>query len=550
MNRNHTLTIGAHLVACSMVLAGLGAGPTRAGAQARSLIVRLKGPMTPQREARLRALGADVYRHLPLIHSIALRLPARAERKLAALPFVSGVSPDSAVRKCDEFTVGSSGADVAFQQFGLTGQDVTVAVVDSGADREPDLATCHGSESRILGSVSFVGDGLGPGDKCGHGTHVAGIIAGNGASSTGPEFYRTFYGIARAANLVDVRVLDSRGAGTVSNVIAGLQWVADHRAKFNIRIVNLSLGHPAGESYTTDPLCQAVEQAWKAGLFVVCAAGNDGRLNATQSAGAANEGYGTAYGSIQSPANDPYVISVGATKSIDGIRAHDEIASYSSRGPTRLDYVLKPDIIAPGNRIISLAVPKGYLEETYGATNDVPRGAYVRGHSQAPSRRYFTLSGTSMAAPVVAGAAALMLQRDPTLTPDTLKARMMLSADKWAYPDGTTDICTFGAGYLNIPAALSSTAVATLPAVSPSLYRDAAGTVYICADDMTGGGADLWGVPGLDSSQLIWGTQLIWGSNAVASSQLIWGTAVWSDHVLWGSDTAAIDLSPAVIVGE
>src|SRR5207247_1759165 len=169
-----------------------------------------------------------------------------------------------------------------------------------------------------------------------------------------------------------------------------------NRQAYNIRVINLSLGHPAGESYTTDPLCQAVEQAWNAGIVVVCAAGNGGRKNSSQDATSSNEGYGTAYGSIQSPANSPFVITVGATKSVDGIRANDRIATYSGRGPTRLDFVLKPDIIAPGNRIVSLNAPYSYLETAYGSANAVPSSEYMTGSSCGLTAYYFRLSGTSM----------------------------------------------------------------------------------------------------------------------------------------------------------
>src|SRR6185437_5575039 len=204
-------------------------------------------------------------------------------------------------------TVGSSGADIAMQQYGVSGTGVTVAVVDSGVyGAHPDLS----AGSRLLASADFVGDGTNLADPCGHGTHVAGIIAGNGAASTGSQYFRTFYGIARNANLVSARVLDANGQSNVSTVLAGIQWVINNRGKYNIRVMNLSLGHPVGESYTTDPLCQAVEAAWKSGIFVVCAAGNSGRLNAAQVPGMDNEGWGTANGSIQSPANDPFVITV------------------------------------------------------------------------------------------------------------------------------------------------------------------------------------------------------------------------------------------------
>src|SRR5262249_43611400 len=153
-------------------------------------------------------------------------------------------------------------------------------------------------------------------DLLGHGTHVAGIIAGNGYNSAGLTYYHTFYGIARRANIVNVRVLDDQGLGTVSNVIAGIGWVVGNKAGYNIRVLNMPLGNPVFESYTTDPLNQAVEAAWKAGIVVVCSAGNDGRvsdfvdtLNHPE-----NEGYGTNYGSINVPGNDPYVITVGAMK--------------------------------------------------------------------------------------------------------------------------------------------------------------------------------------------------------------------------------------------
>jgi serine protease AprX len=160
---------------------------------------------------------------------------------------------------------------------------------------------------------------------------------------------------------VNVRVLDANGGGTVSTVLSGIQWVIQNRSKDNIKVLNLSLGHPVGESYTTDPICQAVEAAWRAGIVVVCAAGNSGRMDAVEDQ-PDNEGWGTAYGSIQCPGNDPYVITVGATKSMDGKRADDKIATYSSRGPSRLDLICKPDLVAPGNKVVSLDVNNSTLD--------------------------------------------------------------------------------------------------------------------------------------------------------------------------------------------
>ena len=341
-----------------------------------------------------------------------------------------------------------------------------MAVIDSGIASHSDLSGSYAS--RVVANVNFVPNEAYAWDLCGHGTHVAGILAGNGNLSTGQDFKQTYYGVARKANLVNLRVLNSSGQGSVSSVVAAVQWAVQNKGAYNIRVMNLSIGHPIGESYTTDPLCQAVESAWRAGIVVVVAAGNEGRLQNTPSSTLNNEGYGTNYGSIQSPGNDPYVITVGAMKNIDAYRAHDRVATYSSRGPSRLDLVLKPDIVAPGNKIVSLAGYNGYLLHNYGATNIVPWYAYRYSEdSTAYSTDYFVLSGTSMATPVVSGAAAMLLEKYPSLSPDTIKARLMLSADKWADPNGNMDPCTYGAGYLNIPAALACTAAPNQSAMSP-----------------------------------------------------------------------------------
>ena len=413
----------------------------------KSVILKIDGALTPAREAQLRSLGADVTRHLGFIGSVTATVSTRSLAKIAALPFVTHISDDSLVKKCDEFTDGSSGAAAAYQQYNLTGLGVTVAVLDTGIQcGHWDLLDAN-NNSRVTTGKDFSGSTAAStySDYCGHGSHVAGIIAGNGAASTGSQCTHTYYGVARQANLINVRVLDQNGQGSVGSVLAGLQWVVQNKSAYNIRVINLSLGHPVGESYTTDPLCQAVEAAWKAGIVVVCAAGNSGRANTTQAAGGANEGWGTAYGTINSPGNDPYVITVGATKSMDGNRWHDRIATYSGRGPSRLDLVLKPDIIAPGNKVISLDVDYATLNAAYGGTNMLPYNAYTTATASGStgtlgaanragagmSNAYFVLSGTSMATPVVAGTAALMLQANPSLTPDTIKARLMISADKW-----------------------------------------------------------------------------------------------------------------------
>ena len=566
-----------------------------------SVILKTAGTLTPAQETSLRALGVDITRRLPIIQSVAVRVPARSLGRVAALPFVTHLSLDGMVQKSDEFTVGSSEAGLAMgagkknKPYLLTGQGVTVAVVDSGVTPVADLSSQSGdlsnkAASRVLASVNFanaLSGGATPGsskgknkggddaegdtdinllagsapssnsyDPCGHGTHVAGIIAGNGSRSPAPYCFHTFSGIAPQANLVNVRVLDQTGQADVSTVIAGLQWVVGHQydnKKAPIRVVNLSLGHPVIESYTTDPLCQAVEAVYRAGIVVVCAAGNQGRFGAMNVSGASNEGWGTDYGSIQSPGNDPYVITVGAAKrvfnpdgSVDVNRTDDKIATYSSRGPSRVDLILKPDIIAPGNKIISLDAQGSALDAYNNGSNQIPYASYVGSQAltslgiMGSSGDYFQLSGTSMASPVVAGAAALMLQASPSLTPDAVKARLMVSADKWAAPDGTGDALTYGAGYLDIPAALASAVTPTLPALSPALLLNGDGTLSLVLNQPSWGGG-LWGT-GLTDLRATWGSSVgadraTWGSTTNSDGSV----SLFMDRATWGSTAAAAD---------
>lgn len=511
-----------------------------------SLVAKVSGELTPHQERQLRALGADIYRHLPIIHSVAFTLPRKRLSRCLDLSFVDHVSFDGQVQKSDAFTVGSSWASSAWQQYNVDGSGVGIAVIDSGVTNEPDFNNLL-LFSRVKAQANFVG-GTNCNDDCGHGTHVAGIAAGNGASSdTLLLNTKTFFGIAKNANIVSVKVLDQYGHGTVSNVVSGIQWAVANRANYNIRVINLSLGHPISESYTTDPLCQAVEYAWKSGIVVVCAAGNDGRLSSTQTPGAPNEGWGTNYGSIESPGNDPYVITVGAMKNYDGNRANDRIATYSSRGPSIGDFVLKPDIVAPGNQVISVEDPNTYLVSAYASTNLVPYSYYTLVgsllHNNHPTNQYFILSGTSMATPVVSGAVALMLQKNPNLSPDTVKVRLMVPADKWCDPSGNYDPCTYGAGYLNIPNAMASTLVATQYAMSPTLSEDANGNVYINQDASLWGTRAVWGTGSVDSARAVWGTGAVNSDNSISSSRAVWGTGAWSTPNGASMSTAGVDLS-------
>jgi serine protease AprX len=378
-------------------------------------------------------------------------------------------------------------------------------VVDSGVRACNDLSEIGAPACGSSRTPTSLPPTISSTTPAGHGTHVAGIIAGNGAASTGSVYYRTFYGIARRANIINIRVLDGKGQGTVSGVAAGIQWAVDNRRTHNIRVMNLSLGHRVGESYKTDPLCLAVEKAWKAGIVVVCSAGNMGRSQDVKSSSLNNEGYGTAYGSIQSPGNSPFVITVGAMKSMGGGRTWDRAATYTSRGPTRLDLIAKPDLVAPGNKVISTLANNSFLDNSYGTTNQIKWNEYATGTSTGSSAKYFRLSGTSMAArwsPEPPPCCCKSTRPDARHGQGPTDA----TADKWALPDGSSDLCTFGAGYLNIPAALKSTAVATTYATSPALSRDSSGNVY------------------LDAQRALWG-----------SAGSIWGTGVTDNRALWGA---------------
>jgi len=232
-------------------------------------------------------------------------------------------------------------------------------------------------------------------DDNGHGTHVAGCAAGNGARSKG-----RYTGSAPKANLVGLKVLDKHGSGNLSDILAAIQFVIDNRKKFNIKVMNLSLGATGKHSYKNDPLCQAAEKAWAAGIVVCAAAGNSG------------PGSGT----VSTPGIDPVIITVGAENTRRTIRINDDIiARFSGRGPTA-DRLTKPDVVAPGVNIISLRAP--------GSTADKQQAGSRVGKS------YFVLSGTSMATPICSGIAALMIHKKPGITPDAVKRALKATARK------------------------------------------------------------------------------------------------------------------------
>jgi serine protease AprX len=266
------------------------------------------------------------------------------------------------------------------------GGGVTVAVLDTGVTRHPDLG------SRVLGRVDLMPDGDGY-DRYGHGSHMIGVIAGDGAASGG-----RWAGAAPGASVLPVKVAGWNGATDVSAVLAGLEWIAAHRERYRIRVANLSYGTDSSQKYLEDPLNHAVERLWDAGVLVVVGAGNRGDGGSK----------------IEKPGDDPLVVTVGAADT-RGTAAlgDDKVAPFSSHGPTG-EGIAKPDLVAPGVGIVSHRAPS--------ATVDRLRPTARVGE------QYFKGTGTSQAAAVVSGVAARMFDADPALTPDEAKAALVGTA--------------------------------------------------------------------------------------------------------------------------
>lgn len=425
--------------------------------------------------------------------------------------------------------VKRSDADPAPPFNDVAGLGITIGVIDSGIDLDHfDLR--DGGLRRVVARVDFTGEAA-TGDPFGHGTHVAGIIAGDGSSYS--DAGRDFAGIAPASSLVDLRALDGKGRGTLSGVIAAIDWAIANRSTFNLRILNLSLAAPPVDSYLDDPLCRAVQRAESAGIVVVAAAGNFG---------SDSEGH-RFYGGIASPGISPSAITVGAvdTRGTD-TRSDDAIAPWSSRGPTWAqgvdpvtgavvhDGLPKPDLVAPGTRIVSLERPGNLIVATYPEL-------HVETSGRGP---YMILSGTSMAAPVVSGAAALILQAYPFLTPKQVKALLMYSAEVL---EGA-DLFEQGAGLLNIDGAvLLARALRDSEPLLAFEDTPSAGPAQLLPQSVIAGERAVW------SQGLIWGRGLAFGPASLDSDEaayaqgLIWGSRrdVWSADVLFIEGTFSDD---------
>jgi serine protease AprX len=406
------------------------AQPTSGSDAPVGVIVRELPGSGDRPERAVQAFGGTVGRQLSIIGAFTASVPRDRLVALRAVPGVDSVTEDGSLELADAeveqqsaqpgslYTIANevTGAS-AMWDAGYTGQGVDVAVIDSGVVPVeglddpgkvvygPDLTLENGGSAKQK-------------DTYGHGTHMSGIIAGRDPEAKGkkPKGNATdFVGMAPDARIVSIKIADAQGQTDVSQAIAAIDWVVQNRNKngLNIRVLNMSFGTDGVQDYLLDPLAFAAEQAWHKGIVVVVAVGN--------------EGFGT--GKVNNPAYDPYLIAVGSN-SANGTAttADDTVSAFSNDG----DGTRNPDVVAPGDRVVSLRSKGSLLDK------DNPQARI--------GDRLFRGSGTSQAAAVVSGAAALLIQQRPTATPDQVKALLMGTAN--AIPKATAT--QQGAGLIDL----------------------------------------------------------------------------------------------------
>jgi serine protease AprX len=412
------LAIAGALALATFAGTSLAGVPVAEAGTTQTVIVTATGPLAPA--TAVLEVGGSVLATFHIIDGVEASVLSALEPVLAALPGIT-VTPDVSVnvQSAPVSTGPHTPSDVFLQQTGAsqlaaagdTGQGVTVAVLDTGIDNLPDFA------GRLIGGVDLTGGNDPFHDSYGHGTFVAGLIAGDGASSDGQ-----YSGEAPGADLVSIKVAGASGVTDLATLILGVQWAVDNRLVYGIKVLNISFGYQSGQSTVINPLDQAVEAAWNSGITVVASAGNAGPFN----------------GTILSPGDDPLVITVGALDDMaQPSVADDEMTNFSSVGPTSPDGWVKPDLVTSGRSVVSVAAPGSTIYDDY------------------PSARIgsanFVGSGTSFSAAITSGAAALVLADNPGLTPDQVKARLL----------GTTNPGPVGNPFVDGHGALNAYAAAT-----------------------------------------------------------------------------------------
>jgi serine protease AprX len=452
-------------------------------------------------EALAKTYGLVIRKYLTT-DGCVFRLTAGQLAALQADDSQDHISGNTRILSSDEVTAEAIGADQVWAGVGdlpaADGSGITIAVIDSGIDQRHAALT-----GKVIASHDFTGgDGV---DRFGHGTHVAGIIAGAYVKTPDGKDYR---GIAPAARLVNLRVLDDAGNGSVADVVEAIDWAIANRGRFKIRVINLSLGAPVLQSYHDDPMCEAVERAVRAGIVVVAAAGNFGR----------NADGKTVLGSIVSPGNSPYALTVGAIDTHGTPeRSDDTVATYSSRGPTAYDLLIKPDVAAPGSHIASAEAQGGYLARTYPERHVTGSGANAM----------FQLSGTSMATAVVSGAASLLLDDRLSLRPDNARSVLEVTASFMA----SGGLLGAGAGEINISAAIQ--------AVERGSTLGQLQTTQLAGEKVLPSG---WLILTADERKVASGSIVLTGAN---DSSIVWtgaqaGSIVWTglaNSIVWTGAT-------------
>ena len=417
------------------------------------------------------------------------------------------------------------------------GTGVGIAVIDSGVTESPDLL------NRL--SPAFYDFTRGaikrttPYDDYGHGTHVANLIASR------------FVGVAPNATIIGLKVLDKNGRGRTSDVLRAIEFATANRRALGIDVINLSLGHPILESAETDPLVEAVEHAVRQGIIVVISAGNFGLNPKTNLPG---------YAGITSPGNAPSAITVGAVRTFNtATRRDDRIAPYSSRGPSWYDGFAKPDVLAPGDGLLSVTSFDSTLDKAFKAKGGA--GSYLR------------LSGTSMAAAVASGVAALVRAQNPALSPNSIKAILEFTAIPVETSPGVrADTLSQGAGAIN-----ADGAVALADAISPWrpvgsywLRRWVWPRSSIAGDSLAWSQSIVWrtrratGWDLLAINRTAWSQNIIWGNNDDGEDNIIWGNLediswtrelvfnddpLWAKNIIWGNNIIGTRVGSNVVWG-
>jgi hypothetical protein len=455
------LTVSLVLIVSTVAFQAQASSARLGGEQLVSVIVREAQGATTRVERSIQSLGGRLGRHLRIIGGVVAEIPRDALPRVLQLPGVVSVTPNSTVRLLgtvdgiDPTKYAGSWSKVAHNtrliemwQHGWTGRGIDVALVDSGA------APIKGVTTQVINGPDLSFESQAPNltdiDTYGHGTHLAGLIAGRDpglkAGREDEDVDKYFVGAAPGARIVSLKVAASDGASDVSQVIAAIDWVVQHRASdgLNIRVLNLSFGTDGTQSYLVDPLAYAVEVAWRRGIVVVVAAGNGGLDRTT----------------LNNPAFDPYVIAVGAdnTKGTDDPK-DDVIPSWQSRG----DATRHPDVVAPGKSIVSLRDPGSYVDEG----NPTAR--------LGTTARFFRGSGSSQAAAITSGAVATLLQQRPQLTPDQVKALLKQTAVRLPNADSVAQ----GAGLINLHRAREAATSTVSSAVQKWTLSSGTGSLHL-----------------------------------------------------------------------